>query len=35
MIGFLVLGLFFVAVCVAGVVHLIAAPRALAIRRLA
>jgi tight adherence protein C len=35
MFGFLVLGLFFLAVCVVGVVRLIAAPRARAIRRLA
>jgi tight adherence protein C len=35
MFGFLVLGLFFLAVCIVGVVRLIAAPRARAIRRLA
>jgi tight adherence protein C len=35
MIGFLVLGLFFVGVCVAGLVRLIAAPRARAVKRLA
>jgi tight adherence protein C len=35
MIGFLILGLFFVAVCVAGVLRLMTAPRARAIQRVA
>jgi tight adherence protein C len=35
MIGFLILGLFFVAVCVAGVIGLMTAPRARAIQRVA